>query len=267
MKNYLIYPTKYMNITQNYSDSYSHRGYSTGNPKSYPIDDAGKDSGKDYFFIPCNKMVVKRVYGVGNSGINTIWLESTDKVYFANGTYDYVTILVSHPEDSDLKNIKVGKVYTKGEAIFKEGKDGYDRGMATGNHFHIDVSKGKFTGNGWVKNSKGSWTITGNSIKPEDAFYIDKSFTKIINNRGLKFKEVPTNTNNNSNNTNNTNYFKKYTGNTKSIVDALKSIKVDSSYGYRKKIASANNIKYYIGSSSQNIKMLNLLKQGKLIKP
>lgn len=260
MKNYLIYPIKNMNITQNYSDSYSHKGYSTGNPKSYPIDDAGKDSSKDYFYIPCDKMVVKRVYGVGNSGINTIWLQSVDKVYLANNTYDYVTILVSHPEDIDLKNIKVGTIYTRGKAIFKEGKDGYDRGMATGNHFHIDVSKGKFTGNGWVRNNKSCWTITGNPIKPEDAFYIDKSFTKVINNKGLKFKDLPKN---NSNVT----YFKKYTGNTKSIVDALKNIKVNSSYSYRTKIARVNNINNYIGSSNQNIKMLNLLKQGKLIKP
>lgn len=249
-----------MNITQNYSDSYSHKGYSTGSPKSYPIDDAGKDASKDYFFIPCNKMIVKRIYGVGNSGINTIWLESTEKVYFADGTSDFVTLLISHPEDSDLKNIKVGNVYTKGKAIFKEGKDGYDRGMATGNHFHIDVSKGKFSGNGWVKNNKGCWAITGNPIKPENAFYIDKSFTKIINSRGLKFKEL--------NQTNSTKtYFTKYTGNTKSIVDALKSIKVDSSYSYRAKIAKVNNITNYKGTSSQNIKMLNLLKQGNLIKP
>lgn len=261
MKNYLIYPTKYMNISQTYSDSYSHKGYSTGNPKSYPIDDACKDSGKDYFYIPCDKMIVKRVYGVGNSGINTIWLESVDKVYLANGQYDYVNILVSHSEDSDLKNIKVGNVYTRKTALFKEGKDGYDRGMATGNHFHIDIARGKFINNGWEKNNKGCWTIKGNAIKPEEAFFVDKSFTKVINNRGLKFKNLPKEVNNT------TKYFKKYTGNSKSIVDALKSIKENSSYSYRTKIANVNNIKNYTGSATQNVKMLNLLKQGKLIKP
>ena len=63
-----------------------------------------------------------------------------------------------------------------------------------------------------------------------------------------------------------TKYYKKYTGKSNSIVDALKSIKVDSSFSYRKKIAKANNIKAYVGLPSQNTKMLNLLKQGKLIK-
>lgn len=260
MKNYLIYPLKYMNISQTYKDSYSHNGYTEGNPKSYPIDDAGKDSGRDSFYIPCDKMIVKRVYGVGNRGINTVWLESTDKVYFSNGSYDYVTILISHVEDADLKNIKVGNVYSRKSIIFKEGKDGYDIGMATGNHFHIDVARGKFISNGWVENSKGSWVIKGTAIKPEDAFYIDESFTKIINSRGLSFKKLP------KENTN-VKYFKKYTGNTVSIVDALKSISENSSYSYRTKIASVNDIKNYSGTSKQNLQMLDLLKQGKLIKP
>ena len=51
-----------------------------------------------------------------------------------------------------------------------------------------------------------------------------------------------------------------------SIVDALKSIGINSSYNYRKKLAKANNIKNYHGSYFQNIQMLNLLKQGKLKK-
>lgn len=62
-------------------------------------------------------------------------------------------------------------------------------------------------------------------------------------------------------------YFKKYTGKTISIVNALNSIKVNSSYSYRKQIAIANGINNYRGSPAQNIKMLNLLKQGKLIVP
>lgn len=52
-----------------------------------------------------------------------------------------------------------------------------------------------------------------------------------------------------------------------SIVDALKSIGVDSSLSFRKKIAAANSISNYTGTSSQNTTMLNLLKKGKLIKP
>ena len=61
-------------------------------------------------------------------------------------------------------------------------------------------------------------------------------------------------------------YYPKYMGTSNSIVDALKSIKVNSSFMSRKEIASKNGISNYIGTSNQNIKLLSLLKEGKLKK-
>ena len=55
-----------------------------------------------------------------------------------------------------------------------------------------------------------------------------------------------------------------YTGG--SIVDGLKSIGVDSSWSNRAKIAALNGISNYSSTASQNIKLLNLLKSGKLVK-
>ena len=52
-----------------------------------------------------------------------------------------------------------------------------------------------------------------------------------------------------------------------SIVDGLKSIGVCFSFEYRRKIAERNGIVGYIGRPSENIRMLYLLKAGKLIKP
>lgn len=51
------------------------------------------------------------------------------------------------------------------------------------------------------------------------------------------------------------------------ISSALESINTDSSKTYRKNIANANGIVNYTGTLEQNTKMLNLLKNGKLIKP
>lgn len=62
----------------------------------------------------------------------------------------------------------------------------------------------------------------------------------------------------------NGNYYKKYTGSSGSIVTALKSIGVDSSYNNRKNIAKKNGISNYSGTASQNEKLLSLLKRGKL---
>lgn len=61
-------------------------------------------------------------------------------------------------------------------------------------------------------------------------------------------------------------YYAKCRSNCSSIVDGLKSIGVDSSYSNRKKIAQVNGINNYSGTAAQNTKLLNLLKQGKLIK-
>lgn len=51
-----------------------------------------------------------------------------------------------------------------------------------------------------------------------------------------------------------------------SIVNALNSIGVDSSITNRRKIAELNGISNFTGTEEQNIKLLNLLKEGKLIK-
>lgn len=59
-------------------------------------------------------------------------------------------------------------------------------------------------------------------------------------------------------------YYNKYTGKSTSIVDALKSLKIDSSFSHRKKIAKANGINNYIGTPKQNIELLNKLKKGVL---
>lgn len=53
-----------------------------------------------------------------------------------------------------------------------------------------------------------------------------------------------------------------YTGN--SLVDYLVFHKADSSFANRKKLAEANGIKNYSGTSAQNTNLLNLLRNGKL---
>lgn len=64
-----------------------------------------------------------------------------------------------------------------------------------------------------------------------------------------------------------TEYFKRYTGISESIVDALKSIGFPSSFEYRKSIAEANGIKNYSGLAQQNEELLSRLRSGSLIKP
>lgn len=61
-------------------------------------------------------------------------------------------------------------------------------------------------------------------------------------------------------------YYPKYNGRGSSLVDALEEIKVDSSYKNRKQIAIKNGMGDYTGTAMQNLKLLSLLKSGKLVK-
>ena len=62
-------------------------------------------------------------------------------------------------------------------------------------------------------------------------------------------------------------YFKRYTGSSTSIVDALEAIGAQSSLSYWRKIAAVNGIEKYVGLPTQNRKMLAKLKAGTLIRP
>ena len=186
--NYLIYPIKIMNITQTYKNDFSHSRHTVGTPKDYPIDDnCGATGPNGYFYCPCDAMTVKKIYGVGSSSTNVLWLESTTPVITPTFT-DYVTIMIGHIEDAELNKLKIGQTFTRKEPIAIEGKDGF----ATGEHFHIVVGRGKFKGSGWVKNTNDIWVIntTGGSVKPEDSFFIDNTFTTIKNSAGLNFLDL-----------------------------------------------------------------------------
>ena len=281
----------YLRVTQSSNGSFSHKG-------DYAIDIAGKDSSIDNLKAPFTG-IVKRIYNNGNA----VWLESVDKVLYADGTIDYMTVLTIH--DNDVTNLKVGDKVNQGQVYYSEGTSG----NATGNHIHLSTGKGKFTGNGWYKNSYGNWCIN-NQIEVNKALFLLNT-TNVINNGGMKWvytdtlydnKEYITytvvkgdtlsgiarryNTTvnelvkiNNIKNPNliyigqkikipsNLKYFKKYTGKSVSIVDALNSLGEKSSYNYRARIAQLNGISNYLGTSTQNTKLLKLLKEGKLLKP
>lgn len=189
MANYLTYPMKTMRITQSYTGAVSHLPHTTGSPKDYPIDDGGKDGGKDAIFCPCDEVKVFRVYGVGETGVNTLFLQSQTKVDFADGTRDFFCALLTHPDDADLSAPALGKTFCRGEVITREGSDG-----ASGNHIHLSAGKGRVTGTGWRQNSRRKWvlTCTGGACRPEELFFVDPAFTEVRDSKDLRFRILPT---------------------------------------------------------------------------
>lgn len=195
-KNYSAYPCKNMKILQapfslTAGNSNSHYYYSdsSANYHDYPVDEACEDKNRSWFYCPCDEMEIKRIYGVGSSSkTNTIWLRSTAIVNMPCGD-DYLVIMVMHPEDDDLSNLSVGQKFKRGEKVFREGMDG----NATGNHFHMSAGKGDLLYNGWRENTNGRWvlTTTNGTVEPQDAFYVDKSFTVKNNDGGIAFTDLP----------------------------------------------------------------------------
>ena len=237
-----ILDVKELNVTQGMNDSYSHKG------------DLAIDMGYacSYLKAPFTG-VIKRIY----TPCNAVWLQSKEKVLYADGTRDYMTIMTIH--DNDVSNLKKGQTIKKGTKYYHPGK----KGNVTGSHIHIAVGKGKFKGNGWKKNKYGNWCvqnqyditkalILGKDVKIKKAMYDWVTEEEIL--KQLAKVEI-------------NKYYPKPSKKYPSIVDALKLIKVDSSYTNRQKIAKANGIKLYVSSAKQNIKLLDLLYDGKLIKP
>ena len=182
-ENYMIYPLKYMRITCRYDEG-AHQKHNTNvsdGKIDYPIDDAGLDTGKDPIYCPCDEMRVTAIKGVGNPSItNTIWLVSTSPVITPKFV-DNVYMTLTHSNDSDFNNIKVGTIFKRNDIICYEGTNG-----TSANHIHITCGRG-YSDN-WSKNSNGSWVMDGNSLKPEEVFFVDKDFTKILNSGNLTWE-------------------------------------------------------------------------------
>ena len=186
MSHDLIYPFRVMRITQRYDGKTSHLPHTTGSPRDYPIDEGGADGGRDSCYAVTD-WIVRRIWGVGTGGVNTLWVESAGKVRLADGTTDYVTMQLTHGNDDDLRALRVGQRLKRGSVLCREGTDG-----ATGNHLHLSVGRGFFSGGGWIKNSRGKWvlTTTGGALKPEAAFFLDPHFTTVLDDGGLPFRPL-----------------------------------------------------------------------------
>lgn len=61
-------------------------------------------------------------------------------------------------------------------------------------------------------------------------------------------------------------YYPTYSGDSVSLVDALAAVGADSSYTNRKQIAEKNGMAGYQGTAEQNVKLLQMLRNGRLRK-
>lgn len=183
---YAKYFANKMKLSQGYNDG-NHKAHTTCEYKDYPIDETYGNSGRSYFIAPFDCKVVKTYMATSNY----LWLTSTEKVKTPSGK-KIVTIFICHISDDEIKKIKVDQTFRQGDEVVREYKDA----NATGNHNHVCAGFGEISGTGWTKQIVGEsefWVLTTKegTQKPEDVFYIDKSITEIIDNKGIEFKDMP----------------------------------------------------------------------------
>lgn len=251
-------------ITQKYSTSHK------------AIDIVGNNHTLDSVIAHSDGTIIKVQDGYSNKK------GSTGNISYGN----YIKINHGTGIDTLYAHLEKGLNYKKGDKLLKGTVIGKmsDSGNAYGKHLHFEVLKNdkqidptEYLNKDLEKdelnyNIKDKVTINGVYISSTS----DKKLTPLIT-EGIITKILPNVKNpyllNNGeigwindkcivkeNNKYLSN--KKYNGS--SIVDALKEIKIDSSYVNREKIAQKNNIKDYKGTREQNIQLLNLLKKGLL---
>lgn len=231
-----------LNITQRMNEKFSHDG------------DLAIDISKSCKNLKAPfDLVIKRIY----TPCNAIFCESLERVEYADGTIDYMNILLIH--DDDIKDLKVGMKIKQGTTFYQPGK----KGKAKGSHIHIACARGKYLK--WIRGLYQPKVKTYAWILPKqkeinDCLFLDKNVKvtkgiyrwKIANS---EIKQVKTNIK----------YAKACDKKINSIVDGLISVGLNYSFEYRNKLAELNNISNYKGTSTQNNKLLNLLKKGILI--
>ncbi|MCT4543333.1 MAG: hypothetical protein N4A63_07310 [Vallitalea sp.] len=173
IKDIAILNMKYINISQGIGGENGHKG-------TYAIDLVGLSGNSETLYAPFDG-TIKKIYSINNQQ-NFVWLESDKKIKYADGSYDYITVMTGH--DSNISDLYIGKKIKQGDNYFQEGNSG----KSTGNHIHLEVGKGKVTKKGWIKNKYGRWEVE-NHIRPDDVFYISNKST-IIDVMDLCFRKT-----------------------------------------------------------------------------
>lgn len=264
MKN-RVFETKDYMITNGYSSSHK------------AVDLVGENSSFDYIVCHSDGKVEELADGYDNlkGSVGNISYGNYVKVSHGNGYYT----LYAHMRKGLM--VKKGDILKKGQRIGYMG----DSGNAYGAHLHFEVicnnvkvnpvkylNSDLYSGNKYnvldkvkingvfVSSSSSSLlkplidvgTITKILDGKRNPYLLDNGNIGWVNDDVIVGK-VSNNYLSNSS----------YRGN--SIVDALKEINVDSSFSYRLKLAEVNGIVNYSGTADENIKLLELLKSGKLI--
>ncbi len=157
-----LFPADSMRITQGRFDNYSHM-------RQNAIDMTPTNG---MAFAPFNATIVRKDVGYGVC--NGVWIQSVDKVRYADGSFDYMTVLYMH--DDNIDNLSVGQMLTQGEFFYHSGTTG----NSSGAHVHIAVYRGEY---------RDDMPFATGDVNAEDAFFVLDD-TVIRDDYGIAWKSV-----------------------------------------------------------------------------
>lgn len=133
-KQVALFPLPYIYVSQADDETFSHESW------YYATDYLGWDANGRVYRCSCYAPVdIKCIY-VDTIECMAVW-ESLDTVNLANGTVDYLGLIVYH--DNDITNglVTVGTIKRQGKVFNKTGTGG----SAYGDHMHLETGYGKYT--------------------------------------------------------------------------------------------------------------------------
>ena len=140
-----LFPADSMRITQTAYDTYSHM-------RQNALDMQPTNS---MAFAPFNAKIVRM--DPGYITCNGVWIQSVDKVRYADGSYDYMTVLFMH--DDNISNLSVDQMLTQGEYFYQSGTTG----NSSGAHIHIAVYRGEY---------RDDMEFASGDVYAKDAFFV-----------------------------------------------------------------------------------------------
>ena len=157
-----IFVADSMVITQGAYDTYSHWHQNAIDMK--PTENRVK--------APFNATVVRVDATWG--ACNAVWIQSTNKVRYADGSYDYMTLCFLH--DNYISDIYVGRTLLQGEYFYDCG----NYGVSSGIHVHVAAYRGAYNN---------TMRIGDGTINLEDALFLPDN-TYVYNSYGLDWNRI-----------------------------------------------------------------------------
>lgn len=133
-KQVALFPLAYIYVSQADDETYSHESW------YYATDYMGWGANGRVYRCPCFAPVDMKCIYIDMGECMSVW-ESLDVVNLANGTVDYLGIIVYHDNDIPYGSVTVGTVKQQGDLFNRTGTGG----SADGDHVHLETGYGRYS--------------------------------------------------------------------------------------------------------------------------